>query len=131
MRNGRDGCVMKGRAAMAPDVGRVVGADRGLDPRAGEDVALDELFEVGDRGQHDVDDVLLDDRLDRIEEFRAGANASPRRSVAVGAGPTRVQARPHVGVLGVGDDEIRAPVGAAADAREFVVEPDHEMPPRA
>ena len=40
--------------------------------------------------------------------------------------PDRMQARPHVGVLGVGDDEIRTPIGAAADARELVVESEHE-----
>ena len=40
--------------------------------------------------------------------------------------PDRVQARPHIGVLGVGDDEIRAPIGAAADACELFVEPEHE-----
>ena len=39
--------------------------------------------------------------------------------------PDRVQARPHVGVLGVGDDEIRALVEAAADAGELVVESNH------
>src|ERR1700742_2667599 len=37
-----------------------------------------------------------------------------------------MQARPHVRVLGVGDDEIRGPIGAAQDARELVVESEHE-----
>ena len=116
--------VMKGPATMAPDIGRVVGADRGLDPCAGEGAALRELLQVGGRRQHDVDDILFDDRFDRIEKFRPGGQPRPRAT----RGPRRadrMQPRPHVGVLGVGDDEIRAPVGACADARELVVEPDH------
>ena len=40
----------------------------------------------------------------------------------------RVQARPHVGILGVGDDEVGAPIGAGADPRELVVEPGHIGP---
>ena len=43
-----------------------------------------------------------------------------------GPRPNRMQARPHIGVLGVGDDEIRTPIGAAANARELVVESNHE-----
>ena len=110
---------MMGAAAMAPNVCRVVGADRRLDPGAREDVALDELFQIRDRSQHDVDDVLLDDRLDRIKELGARLKTRfvrPRR-------PDCMQPRTHIGILGVGDDEIRTPVGAAVDACELVVEP--------
>ena len=67
-----------------------------------------------------------DHRLDRVEEFGAGAKAL-RRSVAFARGADRVQARPHVGVLGVGDDEIRAPIGAGANAREFLVQSKHRL----
>src|ERR1700733_229592 len=35
-------------------------------------------------------------------------------------------ARAHIGVLGVGDDEIRTLIGATANARELAVESDHE-----
>jgi len=62
-------------AAMNPDVAGVVGADRGLDARAVEHVALNEPLEVRGGDQHDVDDVLLDHRLDGIEEFGAGFKA--------------------------------------------------------
>ena len=37
-----------------------------------------------------------------------------------------MEAGTHIGVLGVGDDEIRTPIGAAANARELVVESDHK-----
>ena len=67
-----------------------------FDPRAGEGLALRKLFEVGARGQHDVDDILFDDRRDRIEKFRPGGE--PRRRAAGGARrPDRMQPRPHVG----------------------------------
>src|SRR5262249_21326509 len=112
---------MKRGSTMAPDVGRVIGANNGLNPSSGEDVTLDEAFQIGDRSQHDVDDVLLDDRLDRIEELGARLKMRlARRS------PSRMQTRSHVGVLGVGDNEIRTPIGAAANACELVVEPEHE-----
>ena len=48
----------------------------------------------------------------------------PSRSRARADG---VQARPHVGVLGVGDDEIRAPIGPGANAREFLVQSKHRL----
>jgi hypothetical protein len=37
-----------------------------------------------------------------------------------------MQARAHIGVFCVGDDEIRTPIGAAANARKLVVESKHE-----
>ncbi len=43
-----------------------------------------------------------------------------------GPGPNRMQARAHIGVFCVGDDEIRTPIGAAANARKLVVESKHE-----
>ena len=113
---------------MAPDVGRVVGADGGLDVRAGEGLALDELLEVADRGQHDVDDVLADHRLDRLEELLAGLEARGR-PFGEARRTDGVQARTHVGVLGVGDDEIGALVRAGANARKLVVETSHSSPP--
>ena len=116
--------IVVGRAPMAPDVGRVVGADGGLDLRAGEGVALDELFQVADRGQHDVDDVLGDDRLDRLQEFLASPQARPR-AVGQARRTHGVEARPHVGILGVGDDEVGALVRAGANVRELVVETSH------
>ena len=59
-----------------------------------------------------------------FEKFGAGGEP-PRRAARSPRRPDGMQPRPHVGVLRVGDDEIRAPVGARADARELVVEPDH------
>lgn len=116
---------MVGAAAMAPDVRRVIGADNGLDPGPGEGLALDQLLEIGDRGQHDVDDILLDDRLDRIQELRA----RPETRLARRRGPNRVQPRAHIRILGVGDDEIRTLVGARANPRQLVVEPSQYNTP--
>ena len=90
--------VMKSPAAMAPDVGRVVGADRGFDLRAGEGLALRELLEVRGRGQHDVDDILFDDRRDRIEKFRPGREPR-RRAAAARAGPIACSPGPMSGSL--------------------------------
>ena len=61
-------------------------------------------------------------------ELRNSARVRNRGATppAVEAGPDRMQARPHVGVLGVGDDEIRGPICAAADACELFVEFEHE-----
>ena len=39
--------------------------------------------------------------------------------------PDGVKAGAHVGILGVGDDEIGAPIRAGANPREFFVEPQH------
>ena len=83
---------------------------------------------LDDRGQHDVDDVLADHRLDRLEEFGAGAKAL-RRSVAFARRADAMQSRPHLRVLGVGDDEIRAPIGAGANARKFLVQSKHRLLP--
>ena len=59
-----------------------------------------------------------------LEEFRAGAQ-SRRRAVGGADRADGVQARAHVGVLGVGDDEIAAAVLAGADAGELFVQSRH------
>ena len=59
-----------------------------------------------------------------IEFEELGARLETRLAVRPRR-PDRVETRPHVGVLRVSDDEVRAPIGAAADARELVVEPEH------
>ena len=120
--------MVEGRPAMAPDVARVVGADDGLDGRAGKSLALDELLEVADRRQHDIDDVLADHRLDRLEELLAGLETGGR-PFGEARRTDDMQSRTHVGVLGVGDDEVRAPVRAGANARKLVVETCHSSPP--
>ena len=105
VRNGRDGCVVVSRAAHDPDVGRVVGADRRLDPVPAK------ASRLTSRSRLETDVSMMSttscaDRLDRIEEFLARAN---RASVPSFAAPARgLEARSHVGVLGVGEDEIRA-----------------------
>ena len=111
-------------AAMAPDVGRVIGADRRLDARADEGAAIDQRLDVGGRRQQDVDHVLFDDVGALREEFGAGAQAG-RRAVGRADRADRVEAGAHVGVLGVGDDEIAAAIVSGADARELVVESRH------
>ena len=116
------------RAAMAPDIGRVVGPDHRLDVRPGEGVAPDQPFEIADRSQHDVDDVLADDRLDRLEELFAGAQPG-RGSVLLSRRPDGVQAGAHIGIFRVRDDEVRAPVIARTDPRELFIEPEHGEPP--
>ena len=104
-------------AAMAPDVGGVVGADRGLDARTMEHRVVHHRLDVGGGGEQDVDDVLFDDVAALGEEFGAGAEAFLPGT----RGAVRVQAGAHVGVLGVGDDEIAAAVTARADRGELFV----------
>ena len=98
----------------------------GLTPRSREGLELDQPLQVRRRSQHDVDDVLLEHRYDRIDEFGAGAEALGR-PVALAFRSDGVEAGTHVGVLGVGDDEIGAPIGAGVNAREFFVEPEHAI----
>ena len=96
----------------------------GLTPVPAKALALDQPLQVRGRRQHDVDDVLLDHRLYRIDEFGAGAQALGG-PVGLTLRSDGVEAGAHVGVLGVGDDEIGAPIGAGANPREFFVEPQH------
>ena len=108
-------------AHAAPAVGGVVRPDGGLDRRVAEHAALMQGFQIGGRQQHDVDDVLLDDGLDLVEEF--GARASPSRA-AIGAALKAGggDARAHVAILGVGNDEVGRLVLAGADPAQFLVE---------
>ena len=119
---------MMRRAPMAPDVGRVVGADGGRHLRVGESLAFDELLEVADRGQHDVDHVLGDDLLDRLQKFFARLQARVR-PLALAGRADGVKAGTHVRILGVGDNEISAFGRAGADPRELFIETSHSGPP--
>ena len=128
-RNGRDGLLVIAGAAHTPDVGGVVGADRGLDRAVLEQALVAQPLHVGGRHQHDVDDVLPDDGADLVEELLAGAVAGPAAvGLALGAGPA--QAGAHVGVLGVGDDEVLTAVLAGPDPGELLVQALHDGPLR-
>ena len=112
------------RAAEYPDIGGVVGADRRSDPAVPIDALVLQHLEVGDRGQHDIDDVLLDHRAHLLEKLGAGAEAL-MRSVRLAQRAAGLDRRPHVAVLGVGDDEIAHRILALADAGQFFVQSQH------
>ncbi len=105
--------VMKRRSAMAPDVGRVIGADDRLDACSGENLRLTRLsrFET-EVSMMSTTSCLTIASIESRNSARVAK--SRRRSVGGQRRPNRMQARPHVGVLSIGDDEIRTPIGAAA-----------------
>src|SRR6266511_864141 len=127
--------------AHGPHVGRVVGARGGRDAGVVIEPFLDGelLVHVGGH-QHDVDEALVGDLADDVEELRQVAItelvASPdlgRKLREPGAAPREVVARPrradakgHVGVLGVGDDEC-ARARIRFDLSEFGVEGFHNF----
>lgn len=93
-----------------PDVGGVVGAGGGGDGGVGEELFADgELFDVGGRHEHDVDEALLDDGADLGAVFLEGFPVDFRFEEAFGVkGPFFARggdSESHVGVLGIGDDE--------------------------
>ena len=108
VRNGRDGLAWRSRAPGEVDVGRVVGADRRRDGRIVEQPLAKRQGVVGAGGhQHDVDQPRPRDQphllavfFERLEADLAG--------VHLGRPPGRAEAEGHVGVLGVGDDELAA-----------------------
>ncbi len=115
---------MIGRAAAFPDIGRVVGADGGLHRAVAEQVALVQQLQVRGRHQHDVHDVLLHDGGDLVQELGAAAVARPG-AVRLAMGSSPGEARPHVAVLGIRDDEIGALVLAGPDAGELGIQALH------
>ena len=98
-------------AAHGPDIRGVVGTRRRSNGGVAEKPFLDaKFFDIRCREQHDVDNVLGDHRADLFEVLRQSFPAAFRLVVAVTAG-TCLRARGgdaegHVGILGVGDDEV-------------------------
>ena len=84
-----------------------------------EDPLADRQGVVGvGRHQHDVDDPLLDDRPDLLAVLFQGLEPDLAR-VGLGRLPGRADAEGHVGVLGVGEDELAAADGSAWIAASF------------
>ena len=121
VRNGREGSSCVARASGQVDVGRVIGPDRRRDRRVVEQpLAKGQRMVGAGRHQHDVDQARPGDQphliaifFERLEPDFAG--------VHLGRAAGRAQAERHVGVLGVGDDELAA-ARVGVDRRELAVE---------
>ena len=126
-----------------PDIGGVVGARGGGDGGILEEAFLDRelLIHVGGH-EHDVHQALVHDFADDVEEFGQiavavffarpdfGRELRGPRAVAgeVAARAGGAHAERHVGVLGIGKDEIPVGPGGGVDGRQFLVKgADHVM----
>ena len=106
---GPRGRLRVGLAGEQVDVGRVVGADGRRDRRVVEQPLLDRQDVVGARGhEHDVDQPLADDLAHLVAVLGQRSRLAGDR---IGAG--RRKAGGHVGVLGVGEDEVGRAAGSA------------------
>ena len=112
-----------GGAAGEVDVGGVVGADGGGDVGVFEEAFLErELVAGGGGHQHDVDQALAGVLADLVAVFGQGAEADLASGVGLGRQAGCADAEGHVGVLGVGEDEVAAALGVGVDGGEFLVE---------
>jgi hypothetical protein len=110
-----------GRPSRQVDVGRVIRPDRGSDRRIVEEALAERQRVVGAGGhQHDVHEARARDQphlvavfLERLEADLAGMHLGRLAGCA--------QAQRHVGVLGVGDDELAA-IRVSVDRGELTVE---------
>ena len=106
-----------GRSARQMDVGRVIGAHGGGDVRVVEQPFTDRERVIRARGhEHNVDQTLAGDQSHLLavvfERLEADLTGMGLGRCAWGAEPER-----HVGVLGVGEDELPAPVRVGVDCR--------------
>jgi len=109
-------------AANDVDIGRVVGAGGGRDRAIIEQSSLDRQHLARRAGhEHDVHEFLLDDLHDDVTKL---AEAAIAQLAAMGLGRTsrRADGEGHVGVLGVGEDEVLAAVRVGVNALQFLVE---------
>ena len=118
-------------AARAPDVGRVVGADRGADPAVAEHAFADQALEIADREQHHVEDVLAHQRRDLVEIVAPGLEGAARAALGVAPRARHRDAAAHVAVLGIADQKVPGALRVLADPRELLLQPggDHASAP--
>jgi hypothetical protein len=91
-----------------PDVGRIVGADRRRHGTAFKEPLLNrEQVARADAHQHDINQLLAGDFANVVAEFGEAAIRSGT-GVASTRRPGRGQTEGHVGVFGVGEDEVAA-----------------------
>ena len=104
------------------NVGRVVGAGGRRDGAVVEEPLVDGQHFAGAGGhQHDVHQLRLDDLRDDVAELGQSAIAQ-FAAVRFRRAAGRADGQGHVGVLGVGEDEVLAAVRIGVDAGEFDVE---------
>ncbi len=124
-RGGAEGQRRRCRIFAAADdvnVGGVVGAGGGRDGAVVEEPLVDGQHFAGAGGhEHDVHQLCFDDLRDDVAELGQGAIA---QLAAVGLRRTAggADGQGHVGVLGVGEDEVLAAVRVGVDAGQLEVE---------
>ena len=111
-------------AAHHPDIRRVIGANGRLDSAVFENTLLDQRFQIGGRKQHDINDILFDDSADIFQKLRPRDKACGG-AILVPFRPAAGNARPHIAILSIGNNEITALILARADTGEFLIKSVH------
>ena len=111
-------------AAHHPDIRRVIGANGRLDSAVFENALLDQRFQIGGRKQHDINDILFDDSADIFQKLRPRDKACGG-AILVPFWPAAGNARPHIAILRIGNNEITALILARADTGEFLIKSVH------